>query len=636
VHRYQAIRDYAAIGDCHGGALVAADGSIDWCALGRFDADPVFCRVLDAERGGFLSTRPKESHAATRSYVDGTNILQTTFSAAAGRFSLTDFMPVGRSPAAGVNDYVTLNAPGWLVRGLEGIDGAVEVEIHYRPSVEFGRRTARLVGGDGCIRTDAGGPSLYSDIPMEFDGDVATGHVTLHGGERRYLILAPSGSAPTADRVKALHAVTTAFWREWIGYCRYSGPYREAVRRSALLLKLMTYAPTGASVAALTTSLPESTGGERNWDYRYCWVRDASLMLHALAALGYSGESARFLEFMRRILSEPVETLQVMYGLGMEKNLDERTLDHLAGYCGSRPVRAGNAAYRQRQTDLYGYILEAALVYQTLGGRLHEHDRRAIGRIVDFIRDCWPETDLGLWETRGEPKHFVHSKAMCWVVVDRAIRLCGERPGWPELREQMRRALLDRGCAPEGHFVQAFDDLPDSMDAALLHLPMLAVPAPAETFRRTREAIERALREGDLLRRYRCADGLPGHDEAFVACSFWLVEALLVDQRFEEARALFERLLGRANDVGLYSEEIDMRTGAFLGNFPQAFTHLALVGAAVNLELYRRRGPRGIRGTFADRSRRAVTATLGWRGGLAAFLQSGRIRVAGSRRSVLR
>lgn len=631
---YRPIADYAAIGDCHGGALVASNGDIDWCALGRFDADPVFCRLLDAGRGGHLSVRPLGAAGASRAYLQGTNILRTELRAAGGRIALTDFMPVGRSPHAGANDYVTLSAPHCLIRRIEGLEGTVDADIVYCPSVDFAKRTPELRAAPAAIHLVGGGPVLHSDCALIPQEGKAHGRITLRAGEHRYLALAAGDAAFDAAHVEALQRITAAFWREWIGYCRYRGSYRDMVRRSALALKLMTYAPTGAAVAAFTTSLPEAPGGERNWDYRFCWVRDASLMLHALAALGYSGESRRFLEFMRGVLDQPIETLQVMYGIGMEKTLEERTLEHLEGYAKSRPVRTGNAAYRQRQTDLYGYILEAALVYQRLGGRLEESDRRSFERMVEFIAGCWSEPDLGLWEMRGEPRHFVHSKAMCWVVVDRAIRLCGERPEWLELREDMRKKLLEHGRA-EGQFVQAFGDSADAVDAALLHLPMLALPADAETYRRTREAVERALRRGDLLYRYKVPDGVAGEDEGFVACSFWLVEALLAEGHYEEAASLFERLIARANDVGLFSEEIDMRSGAFLGNFPQAFTHLALVGAAVNLDLCERREPRAVHGTFADRAHLAVRATIGWRGVLAGFLHHRRARVFSSKASRL-
>lgn len=632
---YRPIADYAAIGDCHGGALVAADGGIDWCALGRFDADPVFCRLLDAGRGGYLSVRPAGESTSRRAYLEGTNILRTEFLGAGGRIALTDFMPVGRAKDAGANDYVSLSAPQWLVRRIDVPEGEVEIDIEYRPSVEFARRTPHLAVTEKMVRLEGAGPALHSAVRFEVAGDLARARVRLRAGERRYLVLAPPEASVEPARLEKLERITTAFWREWIGYCRYRGPLADTVRRSALALKLMTYAPTGVAVAAFTTSLPETLGGERNWDYRFSWVRDTALMLHALAALGYSGEARRFLDCMRLMLEEPVEKLQVMYGVGMERMLEERTLGHLEGYRSSRPVRTGNEAYRQRQTDLYGYIIEAALVYQRLGGRLAAADRRAFERMVEFIAGCWSEPDLGLWEMRGEPRHFVHSKAMCWVVVDRAIRLCGARPEWLELRDRMARELLARGRAPEGHFVQAFGDPPGQVDAALLHLPMLAVPTDAETFRRTREAVERALRSGDLLRRYRSPDGLSGEDGGFVACSFWLVEALLAEERLEEAQALFERLAARANDVGLYAEEIDFGSGAFLGNFPQAFTHLALVSAAVNLDLCRRHGPKAVHGTFADRAHRAVRSTIGWRGVLAGFLHHGRARLFSSRASRL-
>ncbi|HVL34343.1 MAG TPA: glycoside hydrolase family 15 protein, partial [Burkholderiales bacterium] len=428
---YRPIADYAAIGDCHGGALVARDGGIDWCALGRFDADPVCCRLLDARRGGHLSLELQGEVEASRGYLADTNILRTELALAGGRVALTDFMPVGRKPEAGPNDYVSLNAPGWLVRRIECLEGAVDCELVFRPGRLLGEAQA----------------TLHSDL--------RAGRTLLRLGTRHYAVLTPADARVDAARLDALERITTAFWTEWMSYCRYTGPYAGMVRRSALALKLMTYAPTGAVVAALTTSLPEQMGGARNWDYRFCWVRDAALMLHALAALGYSGESKRFLDFMRRMLADPIETFQVMYGINMEKTLDERVLEGFEGYAGSRPVRIGNEAYRQRQTDLYAYGLEAALVFRRLGGRITKQDEAVIGRVVAFIAQCWHEPDLGLWEMRGAPRHFVHSKASCWVVVDRAIRLCGAQPGWIELRDRMAKELLARGRAPQGHFVQA-------------------------------------------------------------------------------------------------------------------------------------------------------------------------------------
>lgn len=632
---YRPIRDYAAIGDCHGSAVVASDGGIDWCCLERFDAEPVFCRLLDAQRGGFLSTMPSESHTASRAYVEGTNVLRTEFAAPTGRVALIDFMPVGRAPEAGTYDYVTLNAPHWLVRRIVGVEGEVALRIAYRPSADYANRPVELQANGQGIRMAEGGFLLRTDFELEVDGDCAHAAVRIKAGEQYFIVLGPAPLEVTHSEIDRLYRITCAFWREWIEYCRYDGPDAGMVRRSALALKLMTYAPTGAPVAALTTSLPESLGGERNWDYRYCWVRDASLMLQALASLGYSGEVKRFYEFMEGALRGPIEDLQVMYGVQMERDLTERHLDHLEGYAHSRPVRIGNDAYGQRQTDLYGYLLEGALAYAALGGEVTAEAKEAFARITDFIADCWQEPDMGLWEIRGDPRHFVHSKAMCWVVVDRTIRLVGERPQWLELRERMWREIMARGRSEDGGFVQSFAPDHPYMDASLLQIAMMGTPVDDETLERTRIAVECELRRGDFVHRYVSDDGLPGSEGAFLVCSFWLVDALLYEGRAAEARDLFDRLCTYANDVGLYPEEVDVGSGAFLGNFPQAFTHLGLVASAVNLSLFEQRGARALRGTYADRARRTVWGTFGVKGVLAALFQRGRFRIISSSKSRL-
>jgi len=636
IRDYQPIGNYAAIGDCHGSALVASDGGIDWCCLGRFDADPIFCRLLDANRGGFLTITTRDKSTATRAYIEDTNILRTELRTASGRIAVTDFMPVGRDPAAGPYDYVTLNAPGWLVRCLEGMEGRVDLRVTYRPSVAFARAQAKLKTAPGGIALEGDQALLRSDLALRIAGDRAEGTAAINAGEHRYIVVGRAAGEATSERVRELLDITCAFWKEWIGYCRYRGPYAAMVRRSALALKLMTYAPTGASVAALTTSLPEEIGGGRNWDYRYCWVRDASLMLQTLASLGYSGEARRFYEFMQKALKEPVDELQIMYGIGMEHELHEHTLAHLDGYRGSRPVRTGNGAYDQRQSDLHGYLLEGALIYSVLGGKISAAERASYARVADFISGCWSEPDKGLWEIRGEPQHFVHSKTMGWVVVDRAIRLLGERPGWVALRDRIWRDIVERGRAPDGHFMQAYSGPePAQLDAALLQLHMMGLPADMETLRSTREAVERELRRGDFLLRYTGGDGVEGKEGGFIVCSFWLVDALLYEGRGAEARALFERLLGYANDVGLYAEESDLDSEALLGNFPQAFTHLGLVGSAVNLELFEKRGAAGLRGSYADRARRCVWATFGWKGVISGLVQSRRINFFSSRKSRL-
>jgi len=335
---YPPIRDYAAIGDCHGFALVSRDGSIDWCTLDRFDADPVFCRMLDQTRGGFLSVKPIGPYRITRAYLPGTNILSAEFETATGVARVTDFMPVGRGASAGVYDYVSLTAPGWLVRRIEVLSGHVVVEIGYRPSVAFARKDADLRGSEHTVEVEDG-PSLYSSIPLRTSGAQALGRAEIRAGETRDVVLGPAGLRDPLKHVDALLATTRAFWEEWIGFCRYNGPYEEAVRRSALVLKLLTYAPTGAIVAAPTTSLPETIGGDRNWDYRFCWVRDASLTLHALASLGYSGEAERFFKFLTRSYQSTRPQVQLMYGIGGEQDLKEHQLDHLEGYLIGEPLR---------------------------------------------------------------------------------------------------------------------------------------------------------------------------------------------------------------------------------------------------------------------------------------------------------
>ncbi len=478
-----------------------------------------------------------------------------------------------------------VRAPGWLVRRIEGIQGRIELRIVCRPSVEFGLGRAIFTRLEDGYLISPGGRALRGDVPMAVAGGTLEAAVTLRRGERRFVALVPAAVALDAAIVEGLFEVTRAYWHEWIGYCRYDGPYAAHVERSALVLKLMTY----------------TLGGERNWDYRFCWIRDASLMLHALAGIGYAAEARGFFRFLCDRLRSGVERLQVMCAVGCEDDLVERTLAHLDGYRGSRPVRTGNAAFSQIQLDLYGYILEGAYVYESLGGRMSRDDREALAKVADFIEARWLLPDAGLWEMRGPPRHHVHSKAMCWVALDRAIRLFGARPRWTALREEIRQAILQQGRHPEeGHLLQSFaGDHPSRVDAALLQLPALGLPLDAATLGRTRRAVEREPSSGGLLVRYTSRDGVPGADGAFLACSFWHVDALLAGGEGEAATRLFERLLDAANDVGLYAEEVDTRSGDFLGNFPQAFTHLALVNTAVSMDLFRRKGPSGIRGGAA-------------------------------------
>lgn len=603
-HPYQPIRDYALVGDCHGAALIAHDGSIDWCCLGRFDAEPVLWRLLDAQRGAFFQVAPVETARVSRAYVRGTNILRTTFATMDGHVSLTDFMPVGRASEAEADDFVTLNAPGWLVRIVEGVQGTVQLRARFVPAaIKFDGEAPQ--GATGSRRSD---PTalLFCDGGLGTD-DALDEIFAVNAGERRVFVLAPAAHQHRAPATHAerLREITETFWREWLGRCRYDGPYNESVHRSILALKLLTYAPTGAIVAAPTTSLPEEPGGVRNWDYRCSWLRDSAFVLHALAALGYHREARDFCEFQRLCCLRTLPSLQILYGIGGETELPERNLEHLDGYLQSRPVRVGNAAYQQRQMDIYGEILDWALVYWELGGATDETQQAMIGGIADHVMAHWQEPDQGLWEMRGEPRHHVFSKLMAWVALDRAIRMLGGKPHWMAARDAILEAVLDQGVDREGgHLVQAFGY--PAMDASLLLVPLLEIPIERSVLVRTVQAVERELREGDYVRRYRTADGLPGGEGAFLICSFWLVDALLFVGRDADAQTLFERLLDKRNAQGLYAEEIDPETGAFLGNFPQAFTHLALVNSAIHLQLHERGGAAALAGTHADRARRTA------------------------------
>lgn len=631
------IRDYALIGDCHGSALVGRNGSIDWCCLGRFDADPIFCRILDLNRGGYLSVTPLERFSVARSYLDGANILQTVFTTEGADVVVTDFMPVGRQPGSGVHDYVDLVAPGWLIRLVEIRRGSAELCIRYRPTLEFGQKLAQLDIRQDCISAE-NGPVLYHNTSgFTVTHDEARATTRLTSGRRLVLVLSgrPMDDVNPIDRVDRLYDITSAFWREWIAYCRYRGPYRDAVRRSLLTIKLLIYAPSGAITAAPTTSLPEKIGGTRNWDYRYCWLRDAAFALYALAVTGYGGEARRFSMYLPRVCAATFPDLRIMYGIDGEIDLEERVIEQFEGHRCSRPVRVGNAAYIQRQIDVYGEILDWALLFEALGGSFSSDSRSMLAAFADYVAEHWHEPDQGLWEMRGPPLHHVHGKIMSWVALDRAIRLLGQNKRWQDERDRIAAEVSARGRGPgDEHLIQAYGR--PGVDASLLLTPMTAFPIHDDTLRNTIAAIEKELRSGDFVYRYRTEDGVEGDEGAFLICSFWLVDALLHLGREKDAEELFGRLLACANDVGLFSEEIDVEDHAFLGNFPQTYTHLALIGSAVHFELYAKGGPPALEGSHAERAKRAVSATLGWRAIWAAFKATWRVgRLLSSKKSMM-
>ena len=635
---YKPIEAYALVGDCHGAALVAG-GDVDWCALGRFDAEPVLFPLLDAKRGGRWSIEV-EGATVSRAYEPGTNVLRTVHEGPDGALEVLDFMPVGRREGSGTFDYVTLIAPGWMVRRMRALSGRPRVRMTFRPAGgDWARREPVAALEDGALRLERG--RLYADLPLALDGATARAEATLAEGEVRHAVLtaAPEAIGPCAQ-ADAMLAVTRAFWREWAGFCRYDGPHADMVRRSALALKLLTYAPTGAMVAAATTSLPEEIGGARNWDYRFCWVRDSALSLFALSAIGYSGEGHAFSRFLMGQPLPRFTPLQVMYGVHGERALREEELTHLEGYRGSRPVRVGNGAHGQLQIDVFGEMLDLARIRTRLGAALNPRERMLLADLADEVVRVWRSPDAGLWEARSRPRHHAHSKLMAWVALDRAADVLGPRPTWTRAAREVHAALCEAGARRgflEG--VLPFDGEPggEGMDASLLLAPAHGVPLPAGVLDRTVREVEAALRRGDFVRRHGGADGLAGGEGAFLMCSFWLVDALLSTGRGEEAEALFDRLCGLGNDVGLFAEEADPTTGAHLGNTPQAFTHLALIASAVNLELWRKGGMDAIAGGYADRAGRAAGGTEGWRGLLSSWRQTGLpVRLRSSSRSILR
>lgn len=635
---YLPIRDYGLIGDCHGAALVGRDGSIDWCCLGRFDAEPIFCRILDEDRGGFLSVAPKGDFSSRRSYLEGTNILETVFTTAEGELALTDFMPVGRRRGSGTHNYVDLNAPNWLVRQVEARRGTMDVEVRFRPSVDFGRQPARLDAQKGRVLTDHGLCLVHDIDDLSIDHDTARASINVTPDRPLLVILSPRpvDARAVCEGIGQYRQATIAFWREWLAYCRYRGPYSEAVKRSLLTIKLLTYAPSGALVAAPTTSLPEALGGARNWDYRYCWLRDAVFALYALGIAGYGGEARRFSEYLPRVCAATAPDLGIMYGIEGETDLEERSLGHLRGYRDSRPVRIGNGAYRQHQIDVYGEILDWAMLFSTLGGRFGRAHRAMLAALADHVADHWNEPEHGLWEARKAPTHHVHGKIMSWVALDRAIRLLGDNKRWERERDRIVSEVRERGGIDEyGHLVQAFGQR--SMDASLLRAPMVGYPIEEKPMQETVAAVERELRSANLVYRYHTDDGVEGREGALLICSFWLVDAYLALGRHAEAKELFERLLGLANDLGLYSEEFDPASGSLLGNFPQAYTHLALIASAAHLQLYQRQGRAALQGSDADRARLMVHATLGLKAIWEAFRATWKVgRVLPSRKSTLR
>ena len=584
---YNPIAGYALIGDTRTAALVSRDGSIDWYCCPRFDSPAVFCRLLDADKGGFFGLSPHEPYAASRRYLDDTNVLSTTFRVAGGVARLVDFMPL----AAGAS-----TRGSRILRLLEGAEGSVRFHLDFRPTFDYARRRPAFEKTEGGVvaRSESEALFLGSPADLEINGDRVTGSIDVREGERLWLTLEwlepdQNGSAILEQDCEEELAATIAYWQNWLSGCSYAGPYASLVRRSALVLRLLTYSPTGALIAAPTTSLPEAIGGVRNWDYRLTWLRDASLTLDALMRLGFHNEAMAFFDWLESLCIQCRGRLQIVYSVDGSENVDEHSLDHLSGYAGSRPVRVGNAAAKQTQLDVFGHVLDAVHFCATHMRPPHPPLWSVLSFLADEAAELWKEPDHGMWEVRRPPQHNVYSKLMCWVALDRALRLAestgleGNRDLWRKARDEVRNTIESRGYN-EGQlaFVQTLDG--DELDASLLALPLMEfLPANDQRVVSTVQRIKEDLSRDGLVRRYRTGDGLPGTEATFLPCTFWLVENLALQGEVREAREWFEGAVSYANDLGLLSEEADPQSHLLLGNYPQAFTHLGLIRAALRI-----------------------------------------------------
>ncbi|MNM24070.1 Trehalase [compost metagenome] len=580
------IEDYALLGNCRSAALVSRDGSLDWLCLPRFDAPAVFAALLGNEENGRWRLAPCDPVEHTsRQYLDDTLVLETTWVTATGRARVLDLMPLGETNS--------------VIRIVEGLSGETNFEMDLVLRFDYGRSVPWVEKLDPLSLSAVAGPDrliLCSTVPPHARDHHTVARFRVGAGERQVFSLRHQPShlpvQPDCDSAEALQH-TVDQWQAFAARCPEVGPYSALVRRSLLTLKAMTYAPTGGIVAAVTTSLPERVGGERNWDYRFCWLRDATMTLLAFMNLGYFDEAQAWREWLLRSVAGNPEQMQIMYGLAGERDLQEYTLPWLAGYEHSQPVRVGNAAAQQLQLDIYGELADA--MTQAIKGGLPRHPRSAaIARLIlPYVERIWREPDEGIWEVRGAQQHFVHSKVMAWVAFDRAASLAEtteedrERARhYRQVADDIRREVCERGLDAQGqYFVQAYGST--EMDASLLQIALTGfLPVDDPRFLRTLEQIEKRLLKHGLLLRYdsdSCSDGLTPGEGTFLVCSFWLADVYVLLGRQDQAQALYERLIGLCNDVGLLAEQYDPVGQRMLGNFPQAFSHIGIINTALNL-----------------------------------------------------
>ena len=599
---YLPIQNYGVIGDMHTVALVGVNGSIDWWCYPHFDSPSVFGAILDDKKGGRFEIEPVGDGVTNKQlYFPETNVLITRFMAPAGVGEITDFMPI-RDAAHEVFHHR-------IVRRVEVVRGSMRFRVRCRPAFDYARatHTTRLEPGGAIFQSKGLTLGLATNATLVVDGDGVSAEVVLQQGESLSFVLheisdkSPHLLVPVEKQMEASFKSTVAYWRRWVSKSNYRGRWREMVDRSALALKLLTFQPTGAIVAAPTTSLPEGIGGVRNWDYRYTWVRDASFTLYGLLRIGFTEEAHRFMDFLKARLGELGKDvpLQIMYSIEGRHDLTEITLDHLEGYRGSKPVRVGNGAYDQLQLDIYGELMDAVYLFNKHGTPIGYDLWLSLRKTLDWLVDHWQLPDEGIWEVRGGRQNFVYSRMMCWVAFDRGLRLADkrsfpcDRAKWLHARDTIYEEIMKHGWSHERQsFVQAYGS--DTLDASNLLMPLVFFLSPTDPrMISTLDATMKGLVQDSLVYRYDVAaapDGLDGHEGTFSMCTFWLVEALTRANRVDEARLIFEKMLTYANHLGLYAEEIG-GTGEALGNFPQAFTHLALISAAYNLD--RALGDRG-------------------------------------------
>lgn len=587
------IRDYGLIGDLNSAALVSMHGSIDWLCFPRFDSPSVFAAILDPEVGGRFTISTPGIKEARQAYVEDTNILRTVLRSEKGSLEILDYMPCYLKSGE-------LEAFHEVHRRLRCIDGSAEALVHFEPRFEYGLEHAEMtLGKGGCLaKGSEEWLSLATELPLRKENGACEAQETLAKGDERWFVLRwnddylrPLDEFNPREKMEK----TLAYWRSWVGQCTYKGPWESLMRRSLLALKLMLYDPTGASIAAPTTSLPEVPGGQKNWDYRYSWLRDSSFILSAFHRCGFTQEERMYRRWLiRRLRGHTLElgSLQVMYGVEGDADLREAVLPHLRGYKGAKPVRTGNAAHNQFQLDIYGVIVDALHFTYHREEDMNDDVWRTVESIANFVANNWERPDSGIWELREAERRYTYSNIMAWVAMDRAVKIA-ERWGnphraalWSQVRERIRESVLLRGFDQELEtFVQHYGG--KALDANVLIIPLVRfLPGTDERFLKTLERVRAELSQGPLLWRFR-EDG--PREGAFLMLSYWLVEGLAEAGRLEEAVELFEQLAHRANHLGLYSEMIDPATGDFVGNFPQAFTHMALVNAAWSLARNRER-----------------------------------------------